>query len=240
MRLESDQNRQPDAKTREILGQYLNKAVALSKNKDKKDAADALDDLNFWHEGFEVLKAVPDTAESTIDRMAKDLKEKETSYDRKTKIRYLSDADKPISEFQARRITEATFATGFISAMTAFSSSNIIPVCAGITGACLAVPVGKGIIAKALKTKTPEEKLKLEEFAEIKHRQIALKMLKRLIKDVPDFSRKFDLEGKKKEEEKKRIAEEKKLRDAAKPKNPTVEKIKQKVSAVLFNKQAGR
>ncbi len=236
MRLESNQDRQPDEKTRDLLGQYLNKAVALSKGKDRKEAADALDDLNFWHEGFEVLRAVPDTAESTIDQMTKDLKTKETAYDKKTKIRYLSDADKPVSEFQARRITEATFATGFISAMTAFSSSNIIVACTGISGACLAIPVGKGIIAKAMKTKTPEEKMKLEEFAEIKHRQIALKMLKKLIKDVPDFSHKFDLEGKKREAEQKRLAEEKKLRDAAKPKNPAVEKIKQ----FLFNKQAAR
>ena len=236
MRLESNQERKPDEKTRELLGQYLNKAVALSKGKDRKGAADALDDLNFWHEGFEVLKAVPDTAESTIDQMAKDLKTKETAYDGKTKVRYLSDADQPVSEFTARRITEAAFVTGFISAMTTVSSSNIIPACAGIAGACLAVPVGKGIIAKAMKTKTPEEKMKLEEFAEIKHRQIALKMLKKLIRDVPDFTHKFDLEGKKKEAEQKRLAEEKRLRDAAKPKNQTVEKIK----SFLLNKNAGR
>lgn len=240
MKLESEQNRQPDAKTRELLDQYLNKAVTVSRNKDRYDASAALDDFNFWHEGFVVLRAVPDTAKATIDQMDKNLKKKEAAFETKTKMRYLSDADKPISEFQARRIVEGTAATGLISAMTAVTSSNIVVACAGIAGACMAVPVGKGIMSKVLKTKTPEEKMQLAEYADIKHQQIALKMLKRLIKDDPDFARKFDLEGKKKEEEKKRLAEEKKLRDAAKPKNQTVEKFKQKVSAALFNKQTGR
>ena len=107
---------------------------------------------------------------------------------------------------------------------------------AGIAAACTAVPVGKGIMSKVLKAKTPEEKLKIEEYAEIKHRQVALKMLKRLIKDVPDFSYKFDLEQKKKDEEKRIRDEQKKLRDAAKPKNPAVEKIK----SFLFSKQTAR
>jgi len=236
MRLESNQDHRPDEKTRELLNRYLNKAVAISRDKDRNDAAAALDDFNFWHEGFEVLKAVPDTSEPAIDLMAKDLKEKEASFDRRTKMQYLSDAGRPISEKQARQIVEGTFATGVVSAMTAVTSSNMVVACAGIAAACTAVPVGKGIMSKVLKAKKPEEKLKIEEYAEIKHRQVALKMLKRLIKDVPDFSYKFDLEQKKKDEEKRIRDEQKKLRDAAKPKNPAVEKIK----SFLFSKQTAR
>ena len=222
MRLETEHKRQPDAKTEELLNRYLNKAVAVSRNKDRNDAAAALDDFNFWHEGFEVLRAVPDTSKATIDQMAEDLEKKETSFAKKTKIQYLSDANHPISEKQARQIVEGSFATGVISAMTAVTSSNMVVACAGIAAACMAVPVGKG--------------MKLEEYAELKHRQVALKMLKRLIKDDPEFSYKFDLERKKKDEEKRIRDEQKKLRDAAKPKNQAVEKIKQK----LFGKRAGR
>lgn len=236
MRLETEHKRQPDAKTEELLNRYLNKAVAVSRNKDRNDAAAALDDFNFWHEGFEVLRAVPDTSKATIDQMAEDLEKKETSFAKKTKIQYLSDANHPISEKQARQIVEGSFATGVISAMTAVTSSNMVVACAGIAAACMAVPVGKGIMSKVFKTKTPEEKMKLEEYAELKHRQVALKMLKRLIKDDPEFSYKFDLERKKKDEEKRIRDEQKKLRDAAKPKNQAVEKIKQK----LFGKRAGR
>ena len=158
---------------RKLLSSYLDGAVALSSGKTKAEAKRAIKDY-FEKADKEGLSGKD--ALKTVQEKEKALKENASKFDLKTKVNYLSDADTaPLKE---SKITEAVAAAWTFSAL--FANSN---AAAATVFGTLSYFTAKGIAKEVAKdvtaSKTDAERKSAGEYADIKHAQLALKLLKR-------------------------------------------------------------
>ena len=161
--------------TRKLLSSYLDGAVALTSGKTKAESKRLINDY--------VAKTDRDGLTGTdalnaVREKEKALKENASKYDLKTKVNYLSDADTaPLKE---SKITEAVAAAWTFSALFA-NSGTVAATVFGTLSYCTVKGVAKEIAKDVTESKTDAERKNAGDYADIKHAQLALKLLKREI-----------------------------------------------------------
>ena len=161
--------------TRKLLSSYLDGAVALSAGKTRAESKRVIKD---YFEKADKGGLSGAEAATAVREKEKALKEKAASYDLKTKVNYLSDADTaPLKE---SKITEAVAAAWTFSALFA-NSGAVAATVFGTLSYCTVKGVAKEIAKDVTESKTDAEKKNAGEYADVKHAQLALKLLKREI-----------------------------------------------------------
>jgi len=184
MELMHDKNEQETRKSLnrylggQLLNAYLDKAVVLTAGKSKSEAKRLIEEYHH-NADKKLLTQAADTLDIVKDK-EKALKDGASRFGLKTKINYASDADVgSLSEIVT---------TG----MAGVAMAAMAPVAAGdpsvLSGTMLAaltgytsLRVGKLAAAGLTASKTPEEKKQASDYADVKHAQLALKLLKKEI-----------------------------------------------------------
>ena len=160
---------------RKLLSSYLDGAVALTAGKTKAESKRVIKD---YFEKADKKGLSGAEAAAAVAEKEKALKEKAAAYDLKTKVNYLSDADTaPLKE---SKITEAVAAAWTFSALFA-NSGTVAATVFGTLSYCTVKGVAKEIAKDVTESKTDAEKKNAGDYADIKHAQLALKLLKREI-----------------------------------------------------------
>ncbi|MBR4126469.1 MAG: hypothetical protein IKR09_02690 [Alphaproteobacteria bacterium] len=160
---------------RKLLSSYLDGAVALTAGKTKAEAKRVIKDY-FKKADKEGLSGAD--AAMAVSEKEKALKEKAAAYDFKTKMNYFSDADTaPLKE---SKITEAVAAAWTFSALFA-NSGTVAATVFGTLSYYTVKGVAKEIAKDVTESKTDAEKISAQGYADIKHAQLALKLLKKEI-----------------------------------------------------------
>lgn len=177
--VENKQNNAPakDASVKKMLEEYLSKAVAVSHQKTKAEAKESLRDNLKTTDMAPFAKNAPE-ALNVIEDKQKELKKEMSRYGLREKVNYMSDADVAgVSDVMAAGIAStATMMLGTV----AVSDPNTLS--ATLMTAALGYSMAKGakaVAAVATESKTPEQKAAAEGYAQAKHCQLALKMLKK-------------------------------------------------------------
>ena len=160
---------------RQLLSSYLDGAVALTSGKTKAESKRVIKDY-FEKADKNGLSGVD--ALKVVREKEKALKENASKYDFKTKMNYFSDADTaPLKE---SKITEAVAAAWTFSALFA-NSGTVAATVFGTLSYYTVKGVAKEIAKDVTESKTDAEKKNAGDYADIKHAQLALKLLKREI-----------------------------------------------------------
>ena len=164
--------------TRKLLRAYLENAVVLTKGKSKSDAKHALQDYFEKADKKDLLNA-PDALD-VVKAKEEKLKDKAASASLKTKVNYVSDADiASVSDVVAGGM--AAVATVSLAPIVANDPSTLGATLFVATTAYMAAKAGKLAAAEMSASKTPEEEKSARDYANVKHAQLALKMLKKEI-----------------------------------------------------------
>ena len=160
---------------RQLLSSYLDGAVALTSGKTKAESKCVIKDY-FEKADKNGLSGVD--ALKVVREKEKALKENASKYDFKTKMNYFSDADTaPLKE---SKITEAVAAAWTFSALFA-NSGTVAATVFGTLSYYTVKGVAKEIAKDVTESKTDAEKISAQGYADIKHAQLALKLLKKEI-----------------------------------------------------------
>ena len=158
---------------RQLLSSYLDGAVALTSGKTRAESKRLIKDYvaetgKDGLSGADALKAVKEKEKA--------LKENASKFDLKTKVNYLSDADTaPLKE---SKITEAVAAAWTFSALFA-NSGTVAATVFGTLSYYTVKGIAKEVAKDVTESKTDAEKKNAGSYADIKHAQLALKLLKR-------------------------------------------------------------
>ncbi|MBO4644420.1 MAG: hypothetical protein J5716_07430 [Alphaproteobacteria bacterium] len=168
------------SETRDLLNAYLKDAVSLTQGKTKKEAKQILEDY-FEKADTEALMKAPDALDA-VKAEEKDLKGKVADANLKTKINYATDANQTdTTHHNAGGGLAFVLSTLYIPTMTHDPSSTakaIFAVTAGYA-ALRIVQNSKKLVADIAKSRTAEERISARDYADAKHAQLALKMLKK-------------------------------------------------------------
>ena len=160
---------------RKLLSVYLNKAVALSAGRSK---AEAKRQIGYYFDSADKKSLTGEGALKAVSEKEKALSEKAAKFALKTKLNYASDAD-------VTGLSDATAAG--VAAMTAtmllpVADGNVISAALFSFATCCAVKrIAKTVTADLSSSKTDAEKKSAKDYADIKHAQLALKLLKKEI-----------------------------------------------------------
>ncbi|MBR1945441.1 MAG: hypothetical protein IJ846_04020 [Alphaproteobacteria bacterium] len=164
--------------TRKLLRAYLENAIVLTKGKSKSEAKHALEDYFEKADKKDLLEA-PDALD-VVKAKEKRLKDKAANASLKTKVNYASDADiGNVSDVVAGGM--AAVATVTVAPIVANDPNTLGATLFVATTAYMAAKAGKLMAAEMSASKTPEEKKSARDYANVKHAQLALKMLKKEI-----------------------------------------------------------
>ena len=162
--------------TRTLLRAYLQDAIVLTKDKSKGEAKRALKDY-FEKADKKALLEAPDALD-VVKAKEKKLKDKAASASLKTKANYISDADVAnLSDIVAMGMSAV--AATMVVPLAANDPNALSATIVAATGAYAISQVGKQVLGEFSASKTPEEKKSARDYANVKHAQLALKMLKK-------------------------------------------------------------
>ena len=162
--------------TRKLLRAYLENAIVLTKGKSKGESKRILKDYFEKADKKALLEA--SDALDVVKAKEKRLKDKTAGADLKTKVNYATDAD------------VATFSDIVATGMCAVATAMAVPLASqnpsvlsstivAATGAYAVSQIGKQVVGEVVASKTPEEQKSARDYANGKHAQLALKMLKK-------------------------------------------------------------
>ncbi|MBR1778524.1 MAG: hypothetical protein IJ752_08100 [Alphaproteobacteria bacterium] len=165
-------------KATKLLDTYLKGAVSLTAGKTKEEAKKLLEE---YHNANKKVVTEDRYGRDAVDDKVVALKEKVASYDLKTKVNYATDADvtKSVAEGMSK------MAVALMKDPTPYSTA-IFAAVAGYTP--------KKLAAEFSKSETKEEAKKAADYADIKHAQLALKLLKKEMK-AADFAKNYATYG---------------------------------------------
>lgn len=161
-----------------LLASYLEGAVALTSGKTKAEAKRLVAE---YHKNADkqALAQSPD-ALAVIKDKEKALKDKTSEFGLKTKLNYASDADIPnVSDVIASGM--AAVATVSLAPIVSADHSTLGATLFVATAAYMTAKAGKLMAAEISASKTPEQKKSAQDYADVKHAQLALKLLKKEI-----------------------------------------------------------
>lgn len=164
----------------ELLEKYLTKAAEISHQQTRAEAKETLRN-NLKSTDMSLFAKDPVEALTLIEGKEKKLKQELAQYGMREKINYMADADVVgISDVMAAGIAStATVMFGAVAVTDPNSASAVLMTAA--LGYTLAKGT-KAVAAAATESKTPEQKAAAAAYAQAKHCQLALKMLKKEIK----------------------------------------------------------
>lgn len=167
-----------DTATRQMLQAYLDGALKLTSGKSKAEAERIVKDYHQKADS-QALKSAPDALD-VINAEEKSLKEKASSYPLKTKVNYASDADfENIGDLLAGGLVSV--ATPMLAHIVAQDPSTLGATMFAATASYMTLKVGKLALAELSASKNDEEKKNALAYADVKHAQLALKLLKKEI-----------------------------------------------------------
>lgn len=162
--------------TKDLLLSYLDGAVALTVGKSKAESKRLIEE---YHKNAD-KKALTEASDAlnVINAEKDQLKDRASSYGLKTKTNYASDAD----------IADVSDTVAF--GMVGIAASMLAPIAANDPNALsatmlaaaatyTAVKGGKILAAELSASKTPNEEKQAQDYANVKHAQLALKLLKK-------------------------------------------------------------
>ena len=162
--------------TRKLLRAYLMNAVALTKGKSKGEAKRILKDY-FEKTDKKALMEASDALD-VVKAKEKRLKDRASGAGLREKANYISDADTAnFSDIVAMGMT--TMAIAMAAPLANQNPSALSATLMTALGAYGVTQVGKHVLGTFAASKTPEEKKSASEYANVKHAQLALKMLKK-------------------------------------------------------------
>jgi len=170
------------AATNKLLRSYLEGAIALTKDKTKSESKQLIKDYFEKADKKELMGA--SDALAVVEAKEKRLKEKASSASFKTKVNYATDADKTDLSSQVIGGGIAFVATALLAPVVANDPNALSATVLAATASYTAVKVAKGVklmAAELSASKTPEEKRNAQNYANVKHAQLALKLLKKEI-----------------------------------------------------------
>ena len=164
--------------TNKLLSSYLERAVALTSGKSKSEAKRLIAEYHKDADKKSLMQA-PD-ALKTVKAKEADLKDRAAEFGFKTKLNYVSDADIPnVSDVVAGGM--AAVATVSLASVVAADPSTLGATLFMATTAYMTAKAGKLMAAEISASKTPEQKKSAQDYADVKHAQLALKLLKKEI-----------------------------------------------------------
>lgn len=167
-----------DTAARQMLKAYLDGALKLTAGKSKADAERIIKDYHQKADN-QALKSAPDALDA-VKTEEKSLKEKASSYPLKAKVNYASDADfENIGDLLAGSL--AAVATPMLAHIVAQDPSTLGATMFVATASYMALKAGKLAAAELSASKNDEEKKNAQAYADVKHAQLALKLLKKEI-----------------------------------------------------------
>ena len=157
---------------KQSLDKYLTGAVVLMSGKSKADAEKIAKD-------YVRTTNRENIRESAVDAKASELKKEAKQYGLREKLNYATDADRGLKLELA--------VIGAASLVESLAKSESMP------NGPVAMVVPKNAVQYAVgsmvKSKTAEQKLKADEYADVKHAQLVLKQLKRCLLQTFDSAR---------------------------------------------------
>ena len=200
------ENKQEKMTVKSFLDAYLKKAAVISAGRKKADANDL---IRKCYEKANRKGLCDASLLKAAEKEEKELKKKASKFGLKTKLNYLSDADHKADVAEgvvgtmakAGGLSVVTAASGLllmgmesplvgevVGKSLSYYQVSTVKELAVIGGPVLAYAAGKAAVktTKAVtgaltKSRTVEEKKKAQEYADIKHMQLALKTLRRAI-----------------------------------------------------------
>jgi len=164
------------AATRKLLRAYLQNAIVLTKGKSKGEAKRILKDYFEKADKKALLEA--SDALAVVQAKEKRLKDKASGASLKAKANYISDADTAnFSDIVAMGMSAV--ATTMVLPLANQNPSMLSSTLVTALGAYAATQVGKQVLGHFSASKTPEEKRDAQSYANVKHAQLALKLLKK-------------------------------------------------------------
>lgn len=166
--------------TKDLLQSYLKGAVALTAGKTKTEAKRLIAE----YQKNADKEALMGSAEALdiVREQEKALKDRASGYGLKTKMNYVSDADIPdVSDVVAGGM--AAVATVSLAPVVVADPNTLGATLFVATSAYMATKAGKLLAAEMSASKTPEQKKNAQDYADVKHAQLALKLLKKEIEE---------------------------------------------------------
>lgn len=165
-----------------LLQAYLDGAVALTEGKPKSEAKRMIEE---YHKKSDLLEKTQGLlAEFKMDVFNKketELKKKASPYSLKTKVNYASDADfDNFGDVLAGGLLAV--ATPMLAHVISQDPSTLGATMFVATAAYMSAKAGKMIAADLSASKNDKEKKNAQSYADIKHAQLALKLLKKELK----------------------------------------------------------
>ena len=167
-----------DMATRKMLRAYLQGAIRLTSGKNKAEAKKIIQEYHQQTDMSE-FKASPD-ALKVVEAKEKSLKEKASAHSLRAKVNYASDADVPnMSEVVS--VGVASVATSMFGSVALADPNTLSATVMTAAVAYTAAKATKMVAATLSESKTPEQKKDAQTYANVKHAQLALKLLKKEI-----------------------------------------------------------
>ena len=167
-----------DMTTRKMLRAYLLGAIHLTSGKTKADAKKIIQE---YHQQTDMsqFKDSPD-ALKVVEAKEKSLKEKASAHSLRTKVNYASDADvSGVSDVVS--VGVASVATSMLASVVVTDPNTLSATVMAAAVAYTAAKATKTVAATLSESKTPEQKKDAQTYANVKHAQLALKLLKKEI-----------------------------------------------------------
>ena len=165
-----------------LLQAYLNGAVALTAGKPKAEAKRIIEDYYKNSDFLKRTRGLPaESKMGILNKKEAELKETASSYPLKTKVNYASDADfDNIGDVLAGGLLAV--ATPMLAHVVSQDPSTLGATMFVATAAYMTAKAGKMAAAELSASKNDEEKKNAQSYADIKHAQLALKLLKKELK----------------------------------------------------------
>ena len=177
----SQSNNKNDLPTKALLDTYLKGAVAISSGKTQSDAANAI--KKYQKEADKKQLFAAPNLMNKIEDQEKSLEEKASSFGVKTMLNYALNAD--VGDLSnVISLGMSGVATSLLLPIVAQDVNALSVTLLAASAASVVVRGGKVVASEFVASKTPEEKKKVLDYTDIMHTRLALKMLKREIKET--------------------------------------------------------